>query len=146
LAFAGGVALSGCGSAADALSVEHLPLADGGRVAAQRYACPVTPDQCFRYVMLRGGPRTTATRLKAAQRTALARAGWHFTDAVTPSAVAADSPDRKTFISFETGAEEIADERGGEVDWDATVGQQLRKAVAARQAVLAVTLENAPTK
>ena len=145
-AFAVGVALSGCGSTADALSIAHVPFATGSRVVAQRYGCPVTPDQCFRYVILRGAPGSTPKQLKRAQRAALRRAQWHFTAGVTRDAVAADAPDRKTFISFETGAEETADERRGKVSWDAKLGRELRKAVNAGQSVLAITLERGHAK
>jgi hypothetical protein len=77
---------------------------------------------------------------------ALRRADWHFTKGITPSAVAADAPDRRTFVSFETGAEELADERTRQVDWDDRLRQELRTAVAAHQAVLAVTLEVPPSR
>jgi hypothetical protein len=134
-------AVAGCGSD-EKLSLKTLPMVPHARVVAERYGCPVTPDVCFRWAIVQPPPGRSAQQLKDAERRTLLAVGWKFGAGVTPSALAAHSPDRSTFISFETGAEEIADERTRGVLWgDGKLGTQLRSSVAAHRDGLAVTLE-----
>jgi hypothetical protein len=56
--------------------------------------------------------------------------------------VAADSPGRKTFVSFETGEEQLAEIDRGPNEWGTRrLVARLRALVAAHRSVLAVTLE-----
>jgi hypothetical protein len=136
--------VSGCGADKVPLNVARVPLPRHSRVTAQRYDCPVTPSQCFRYVLLESSSTTSAARLKAAVRAALKEAGWRFRDGVTRAAVAADSPDHRLFISFETAREEILDQQAGRFDWgDSLMLERLRNAGASGRPVVAITLENA---
>ena len=130
-------AAAGCGSDDEKLPVAAVPLPADVRVVAQAYGCPMTPDVCFRWVILEGGPDVKEQQ----ERTLVAR-GWRFQDGTTPAAIAADAPSGKTFVSFETGAEELADIRRGKSDWGTMkLLARLRELVTARRSVLAVTIE-----
>ena len=141
------LACLGCGGGGEKLSAKHVPLVAKATVVAQSYGCPATPDVCFRWVIVRGSGSTSAQRLKAAERRLLASRGWRFRSGATPKALAADAPDRKLFLSFETGSEELADQRAGRTSWgDKTVGVKLRALTAQHAPVLALTVERPPGK
>jgi hypothetical protein len=121
-----------------------VPIAASASVEVERYGCPVTPEVCFRWAILRGRARMSGAELKAAERRSLVANGWRTEEGVTARAIAARSPDHELFLSFETGAEELADERSADTSWgDAATGRRLRALVAQGEPVLAVTLTRA---
>jgi hypothetical protein len=135
-------AASGC-KREEKLSLSGVPLAKGVRPRDQAYGCPVTPDVCFRWAILEGTSRSHARGVKEAERQTLARRGWHLRPGTSRQAVAADSPDGDLFISFETGAEQLAEVRRGDSAWgNHELAQKLRRLVSQHRPVLAITLEN----
>jgi hypothetical protein len=136
---------AGCTNGDTKLSIERVPLAPGVRVGDQAYGCPVTPDVCFRWVVIEGPEYRTDGALKRAQRQRLSQTRWRFGGATSRMAVAADSPDRRLFISFETGRDVLAEVRKGRASWgDAKLSRHLEQLVAHHDPVLAVTLEPSP--
>ena len=68
--------------------------------------------------------------------------GWHLVEGVTRHAVAADSPRRRLFVSFETGADQLREMKAGRSAWgNAHLIRRLRGDVARHRPVLAVTVE-----
>jgi hypothetical protein len=140
------IACLGCGGSAEQLSAGKVPLAPGARVSAQHYGCPAVPEVCFRWALVEAPAGSTSRQLKAAERRVLISHGWHFRAGSTRSALAADAPKGDLFISFETGAEQLADDAAGRSLWaGGRVGDRLRRTVAIHRAVLAVTLEPPPS-
>jgi hypothetical protein len=135
----------GCGgNERERLRLDAVPIAAPASVEVERYGCPVTPEVCFRWAILRGPARMSGAELKAAERRSLVATGWRLEEGVTARAIAARSPGDELFLSFATGAEELADERSGDTSWgDTASGRRLRELVAQGEPVLAVTLERA---
>jgi hypothetical protein len=136
---------AGCTHSDTKLSINEVPLAPGVRVGDEAYGCPVSPDACFRWVVLEGARYRTDQVLKTAQRRRLSHMRWRFSGATSRMAVAADSPDRRLFISFETGRDQLAEERQGRSSWgNAKLSRHLERLVAQHSPALAVTLEPGP--
>lgn len=116
-----------------------MPRAPHVRVAEEARGCPVVPEVCYRWAIFRVTPGATAARLKRSERAALVAHGWRLRAGVSRAAVAADSPDGKWFVSFETGREQLAE---GRASWgDRRLAVQLRELIARGSPTLAVTLE-----
>ncbi|MGK2937321.1 MAG: hypothetical protein ACSLFR_05905 [Solirubrobacteraceae bacterium] len=122
--------LSACGATEEELAppTEAVPLPETARVAGHSYECPVSPDECFRYLIvapaLDSAPVGTTTRTLTAdlQRTLRAK-GW------AEDGSAFRSPGGSAVISLSTGG-----------DWSDRLAGQFRGMVDADQPALAVTL------
>jgi hypothetical protein len=133
-------AVAACGE--DKLSAARVPLAPMAYVAAQSYECPVVPEHCFRYLLVVSRSRSTSLQLRAAETALLRREGWRLRAGVTGRQLAADSPDRSLFVSFATGADELADERARQLLWSERLARQLSGYVTAGRPVVTMTLES----
>jgi hypothetical protein len=129
------IGLTACG---DELGADVVPLPDGAQIAAQSYECPVSPTVCRRYVLVRGAPGSEAGQVKAQLLTRLQAAGWTFVPGVTPNQRAADSSDRKLFVSFATANEELDDRP--DLLWSEKLDRDLRAAAKENAPVVALTL------